>query len=105
MAQKNIRRDQISPQNSILYGAAAGYALWAIIYPIDVIKTRMQTDGFTRETGQKYKSTLDCVKTVWRTEGVSAFTRGLLPTLIRSPFANGATFLGFEMAARVLDKL
>jgi solute carrier family 25 carnitine/acylcarnitine transporter 20/29 len=88
-----------------------------------MIKSRMQTDGFTPETGQKYRSTLDCVRTVWRTEGIGAFTRGLGPTLIRyvdlvqylnklialfpsrSPFANGATFLGFEMAMRVLDKL
>lgn len=57
--------------------------LWAIIYPIDMIKSRMQTDGFTPETGQKYKSTLDCVRVVWRTEGIGAFTRGLGPTLIR----------------------
>jgi solute carrier family 25 carnitine/acylcarnitine transporter 20/29 len=96
--------------------------LWAVIYPIDMIKSRMQTDGFTPATGQKYKSTMDCVRTVWRTEGFSAFTRGIVPTLIRcvypnplpsvtphnylsSPFANGATFLGFEMAIRVLDRL
>ncbi|KAF9527341.1 mitochondrial carrier domain-containing protein [Crepidotus variabilis] len=105
MAKKNIRRDQINPANAVLYGATAGYALWAIIYPIDMIKSRMQTDGFSPGSGQKYKSTLDCVRTVWRTEGIGAFTRGLGPTLIRSPFANGATFLGFEMAMRVLDKL
>jgi len=106
MKTKNVRRDQISPANSVLYGATAGYAvsiinrtflvypnlncslqlcgqLWAIIYPIDMIKSRMQTDGFTPETGQKYKSALDCVRTVWRTEGIGAFTRGLGPTLIR----------------------
>jgi len=105
MAKKGIRRDQIKPINSIAYGAAAGYALWAVIYPIDMIKSRMQTDGFSPSTGQKYKSTIDCVRTVWRTEGAGAFVRGLTPTLIRSPFANGATFLGFEMAMRALDKL
>ncbi|TEB38505.1 mitochondrial carrier [Coprinellus micaceus] len=105
MAKKGIRRDQINPLNAVLYGAAAGYALWAVIYPIDMIKSRMQTDGFSVETGKKYKSTWDCVRTVWRTEGISAFTRGLGPTLIRSPFANGATFLGFELAMRALDKL
>ncbi|KAF7782233.1 hypothetical protein Agabi119p4_1609 [Agaricus bisporus var. burnettii] len=105
IANKGIRRDQLSPLNAVLYGAAAGYALWAVIYPIDMIKSRMQTDGFSPATGQKYKSTLDCVRTVWRTEGFSAFTRGIVPTLIRSPFANGATFLGFEMAIRVLDRL
>jgi len=88
-----------------MYGAAAGYALWGVIYPLDMIKSRMQTDGFTPATGRKYASTLDCVRTVWRTEGIGAFTRGLGPTLIRSPFANGATFLGFEMAMRVLDRL
>ncbi|EIN11461.1 mitochondrial carrier [Punctularia strigosozonata HHB-11173 SS5] len=103
MAKKGIRRDQISAANAVLYGAAAGYALWAIIYPIDVIKSRMQTDGFSPATGQKYKSTMDCVRTVWRAEGVPAFTRGLGPTLIRSPFANGATFLGFELANRALN--
>ncbi|TCD65347.1 Mitochondrial carrier protein ymc2 [Steccherinum ochraceum] len=103
MSEKGIKRDQISPVNAVLYGAAAGYALWAVIYPIDMIKSRMQTDGFSASDGRKYKSTLDCIRTVWRTEGISAFTRGLGPTLIRSPFANGATFLGFEMAARLLD--
>lgn len=102
MTQKGIRRDQINPMNSVLYGATAGYALWGVIYPIDMIKSRMQTDGFTPSTGQKYTSARDCVRKVWRTEGISAFTRGLGPTLIRSPFANGATFLGFEMASRLL---
>jgi solute carrier family 25 carnitine/acylcarnitine transporter 20/29 len=99
MAKKGIRRDQVNPMNTVLYGAAAGYAvslsftnsrcfayssqLWAVIYPIDMIKSRMQTDGFTSSTGQKYTSTLDCVRKVWRAEGLSAFTRGLGPTLIR----------------------
>jgi len=102
MSQKGIRREQINPLNAVLYGATAGYALWAIIYPIDMIKSRMQTDGFTPSTGQKYASARDCMRKVWRTEGIAAFTRGLGPTLIRSPFANGATFLGFELASRVL---
>lgn len=89
-----------------------------------MIKSRMQTDGFSPATGQKYKSTLDCLRTTWRSEGIRAFTRGLTPTLIRcvgwvpsisfgftylfifsSPFANGATFLGFEMALRMLNAI
>ena len=108
MNVKGIRRDQISPMNAVLYGATAGYAvsirrdsvfsllnyrlqLWAVIYPIDMIKSRMQTDGFTPSTGQKYTSARDCVRKVWRTEGIGAFTRGLGPTLIRlvSPHLSG----------------
>ena len=30
MREKNIRRDQISPLNAILYGALAGYAVSAL---------------------------------------------------------------------------
>ena len=109
--------------HSFCFGAridGSHFQLWAIIYPIDMIKSRMQTDGLTPAT-LKYKSTLDCVRTVWRTEGSGAFIRGIVPTLIRyvfesissrqkltahrSPFANGATFVGFEMAMRVLDKI
>ncbi|KAF8513620.1 mitochondrial carrier [Gautieria morchelliformis] len=102
MRQKGVARDQIPAAKTVLFGAAAGYALWACIYPIDVIKSRMQTDGFSAATGRKYDSTIHCIRTVLRTEGGGAFTRGLGPTLIRSPFANGATFLGFELASRWL---
>ena len=63
----------------------------------------MQTDGFTPATGQKYSSTMDCVRKVIANEGLAGFRRGLVPTLIRSPFANGATFVGFELAMRVLN--
>lgn len=57
--------------------------LWAIIYPIDMIKSRMQTDGFSPATGQKYTGAWHAFRTVLATEGPAAFTRGLIPTLIR----------------------
>jgi hypothetical protein len=48
-----------------------------------MVKSRMQTDGFTTATGRKYSTSIDCVRQVWKAEGISAFTRGLGPTLIR----------------------
>jgi solute carrier family 25 carnitine/acylcarnitine transporter 20/29 len=101
MATKGIKREEISPAHAVLYGAAAGYAvcsrifcaqcsfsiifsqLWAVIYPIDMIKSRIQTDGFSPSTGQKYKSARDCFRITLKTEGIAAFMRGLGPTLIR----------------------
>jgi hypothetical protein len=73
--------------------------LWAVIYPIDMVKSRMQTDGFSPSDGQKYRSTLHCVRTVWKSEGIGAFTRGLGPTLIRCVRHDFAPFL---MVAEVL---
>jgi len=99
-----VPREALPSPLAVLYGAIAGYALWALIYPIDVIKSRVQTDGFSGPS-RKYASTLDCVRTVWRTEGPAAFARGLGPTLVRSPLANGFTFLGFELASRALNSM
>ncbi|KAG8864535.1 Mitochondrial carrier protein ymc2 [Tulasnella sp. 330] len=82
MTKHDLKRSEVSPGYAVLFGATAGYALWSIIYPIDVIKSRMQTDGFSGDA-QKYKSTLDCVRKVWRAEGMNGFTRGLGPTLLR----------------------
>jgi len=33
MAKKGIRRDQISPMNAVIYGAAAGYAVSISLFP------------------------------------------------------------------------
>ncbi|TFY71640.1 hypothetical protein EVG20_g1370 [Dentipellis fragilis] len=103
MATKGIRREELSAGSAVIYGAAAGWALWPVIYPIDLIKSRLQTDGFSAADGQKYKSSLQCIRAVLKTGGIGEFTRGLGPAMIRSPFANGATFLGFEMANRLLN--
>lgn len=74
-----------------------------MIFPIDMIKSRIQTDGFSAETGQKYKSGIDAVKKVWKAEGTSAFTRGLVPILIRSvPAYLSLLMLTETLAVRLL---
>lgn len=134
LRQTGARREDVSPAYAVLYGAAAGYALWATIYPFDgpspspssavpswttspltappplpcslpVIKSKLQTDHFPTAAGPKpqYASMADAFAKVWRTQGVKGFTNGLGPTLIRSPFANGATFVGFEIMMRALS--
>ncbi|AFR96606.2 solute carrier family 25 (mitochondrial carnitine/acylcarnitine transporter), member 20/29 [Cryptococcus neoformans C23] len=98
----NLSRDQISPLWAVTYGAAAGYALWFSIYPVDVIKSKLQTDSLD-PTKQKFKGLIDCTRQTWRAQGMKGFLGGLAPTLIRSPFANGATFVAFELAMRAMN--
>ena len=88
------------------YGAAAGYGLWfryvkpegdakptynpvnrgerltISIYPVDVIKSKIQTDALD-PTKRQYKGMIDCVRKTWSKEGWRGFTGGLGPTLIR----------------------
>jgi solute carrier family 25 carnitine/acylcarnitine transporter 20/29 len=102
MRANNCKREDIAPAWACGYGAAAGYALWASIYPIDVVKSKLQTDTLDPAKRQ-YKGMVDCFAQTWRAQGWRGFTGGLTPTLVRSPFANGATFVAFELAMRAMN--
>ncbi|GAA97342.1 uncharacterized protein L969DRAFT_94400 [Mixia osmundae IAM 14324] len=96
---RNVTRKEIAISSSALYGVCAGWALWLSAYPLDVIKTRMQTDNFAKP---RYSSSLDCAKQLIAKGGWKGFARGLTPTLIRSPFVNAATFAVFESTLKYL---
>lgn len=100
-ARHGCGREDVSPLWALSYGAAAGYGLWGSIYPVDVVKSKLQTDSLVRAQ-QQYAGMLDCARQTWRAHGVRGFTGGLTPTLVRSPFANGATFVAFELAMRAM---
>lgn len=54
------------------------------MYFIDVVKSRLQTDGLPSQPSlRKYSGALDCAKRLYAENGWRGFTRGLTPTLIR----------------------
>lgn len=77
-----MSRSDLSPGWALGFGALSGYALWASIYPLDVIKSKLQTDSLNKSQ-QAYKGIIDCAQKTWRTQGVKGFTNGLGPTLVR----------------------
>ncbi|KAJ1818662.1 Mitochondrial carrier protein ymc2 [Coemansia sp. RSA 2598] len=101
MASTGKSRSELSSGLVCLFGAAAGFAMWLTSYPIDVVKSKMQTDGFAG-SARKYSGAIDCAKQVMAQEGVKGFFRGITPCLLRAAPANAATFIGFEMAMRVM---
>ncbi|KAK0215080.1 carnitine/acyl carnitine carrier [Armillaria fumosa] len=99
----------------LLAGGVAGIAGWMTTFPLDVVKTRMQSteSSYTSSTsspntGSSPNSPLlpprvKPYRTVWSTivasyqaEGLAVFFRGLAPTLIRAVPVNMATFATFE---------
>jgi solute carrier family 25 phosphate transporter 23/24/25/41 len=58
-------------------GSLAGALAQSIIYPLEVLKTRL----VLRKTGQ-YSGALDCAVNIIRHEGVRGFYRGYLPNMI-----------------------
>jgi solute carrier family 25 (mitochondrial carnitine/acylcarnitine transporter), member 20/29 len=90
-AKRNkIRRQDISTPKVALYGGLAGEALWLASYPFDVVKSKMQSDGFG--DAMRYRSMSDCFKQTWRSSGFMGFWKGIGPTLLRAMPVSAGTF-------------
>lgn len=89
-ARNGVERKEIPTWKIALYGGLAGEMLWIGSYPFDVVKSKMQTDGFGAE--QKYKTMKDCFGQVWAREGFRGFWRGIAPTLVRAMPVSAGTF-------------
>jgi len=70
----------VSPILEISSSVSAGFAAAALSNPVDVIKTRMQTQD---SSDHKYNGFRHCVFRIIQTEGPCAFMKGMLPTCIR----------------------
>lgn len=81
-------------------GGMAGAASVFGNTPIDVVKTRMQ--GLE---ASKYSSSWDCVKKIWRNEGLKAFYKGTTPRLGRVVFDVAFVFTLYEYVMKALDYL
>lgn len=89
-ARNKIDRNQISTPMIALYGGLAGEMLWLGSYPFDVVKSKMQTDGFGDK--QRYKNMRDCFAQTWREAGARGFWKGIGPTLLRAMPVSAGTF-------------
>mmetsp|Transcript_27405 Transcript_27405/g.44578 ORF Transcript_27405/g.44578 Transcript_27405/m.44578 type:complete len:331 (-) Transcript_27405:144-1136(-) len=83
----------------IVAGGTAGTAYHVITYPLDVIKSVLQTQP---DLHPKYKGILHCGRELVRMYGFKVFLRGLEPVAIRSFPANAVGFLAFEFSNRFL---
>ena len=89
-ARNRIQRSEIPSYKIAFYGGLAGEALWLSSYPFDVVKSKMQCDGFGEK--MRYRSMSGCFKQTWRAEGVRGFWKGIGPTLLRAMPVSAGTF-------------
>lgn len=85
--------------NTMVAGAAAGVAMWSIAIPPDTIKSRLQ--GAPQGT---YTGFVDCATQLIKQKGPTALFKGLGPAMVRAVPANAATFLGYELALKAMNK-
>ncbi|KAK7207637.1 mitochondrial carrier domain-containing protein [Myxozyma melibiosi] len=78
-------------------GGMSGVAMWVAVYPIDTIKSQLQSSS-------THTNISKVTKAIYSGGGIKAFFPGIGPALMRSFPANAATFVGVEVATKFLDK-
>eukprot|EP00730_Choanoeca_flexa_P017635 TRINITY_DN8519_c0_g1_i1.p1 TRINITY_DN8519_c0_g1~~TRINITY_DN8519_c0_g1_i1.p1 ORF type:complete len:331 (+),score=43.06 TRINITY_DN8519_c0_g1_i1:349-1341(+) len=88
--------EDVSPQVHMLAGGAAGILEHIAMYPLDVVKTRVQTSP-------KFQGMADCMKTMARTEGVGSFFKGIRPVIAGAGPAHALYFSVYERSRLYFD--
>eukprot|EP00775_Hariotina_reticulata_P007709 gene7709-7908_t len=77
----------------------AGAIAWASVYPLDVVKSRIQALP-AKEC--PHTTAWQCALSSWRSEGPRAFTKGLGATMSRGFLVNAAIFVSFEALMKAM---
>ncbi|KIV98607.1 uncharacterized protein PV09_09600 [Verruconis gallopava] len=97
----------------LVAGGIAGVVTWASIFPLDVIKTRVQTQAFASSRGSgsenepllkpfRRMGALDVARQAYASEGLAVFFRGLGICSVRAFIVNAVQWAVYEWMMRVL---
>ncbi|RKK42637.1 hypothetical protein BFJ66_g10398 [Fusarium oxysporum f. sp. cepae] len=95
------KRSEIESWKFAVCGGLAGEFLWLLSHPLDVIKSKMQSDGFDHD--QKYKTMREAIRQTWRMGGVSGLFEGIGPALLRAMPVSAGTFATVEIVRKMLS--
>lgn len=81
-ATSNVLHNILESAHHFALGSLAGAFGAFMVYPIDLVKTRMQNQRSSRVGEMLYKNSLDCAKKVIKNEGFKGLYSGVLPQLV-----------------------
>ncbi|KAI5795556.1 mitochondrial carrier domain-containing protein [Geopyxis carbonaria] len=94
--------DVLMPQWLILgIGATSGSFGASIVYPINLLRTRLQAQGTTHHP-QTYTGMVDVTVKTYRAEGIRGMFRGLTPNLMKVIPAVSISYLAYENTKRAM---
>jgi len=98
-------KGNVSRLTTLMNGAFAGSCAQTVAYPLDVIRRRLQIQGFqtTLVTGRHYTGMTDAFIKIWRHEGIRGFYRGLLPNYLKVVPAVATSFFVFEECKKLFN--
>ena len=90
-----------------------------ILMPVNVVRMRLQMKSYTTEEIKmkhlqqegnvkkevKYDGMIDVIRKIYANEGVTAFYKGLTPSILKIFPTSGLFFIGYEMTLGILRPL
>ena len=102
-AQRRRGEDTLSPGASLVTGAAAGALAATMTHPLDLVKTRLMTQGVKGPSGvQLYRGVASTLRTVARDEGLRGLGRGLRVRLFYNALFTAFGLTCFEAFKRAI---
>ena len=99
--------ERITLLGSLSCGGIAGMGSKAILYPLDVVKKRLQISGW--EKGREglgvtpvYSNMRNCIREMFLKEGLSSLYKGFTPALIKAVSTTSLHFMAYEYVCQVI---
>lgn len=89
-------KNDLNPVAILASGGLAGASSWSVVFPVDMLKSRMQTASATHPLSLR-----SAFRAIYSEFGIHGFYRGWSAAVLRSFPANGSLFLGVEMTHRL----
>ncbi|KAL5606952.1 hypothetical protein BROUX41_003320 [Berkeleyomyces rouxiae] len=101
--QQGIPEDDVEPGNIVtgMIGASSGAFGATVVYPLNVLRTRLQTQG-THMHRATYTGIWDVAHRTFQNEGVRGLYKGLTPNLLKVAPALSITWVVYENSKRFL---
>eukprot|EP00128_Syssomonas_multiformis_P014767 Colp12_sorted_trinity150504_noHs@16091 len=90
---RKASKDSLHPVHLFIAGGLAGATAWSVVFPADVVKSRMQA-------GCGQQSLRQTVSSIYRQQGMNGFFRGWSAAVARAFPANAALLLGYELCQK-----
>jgi len=102
--------NHVNAFQSAFNGAVAGVVAKSIVYPMDVVKRRLQIQGFEQARVSfgkvvKFDGVIDCIVKTVTSEGLMGIYKGYLPSMIKSGLSTATIFLCYEQTIKLMRYL
>jgi len=103
-------RDDLPVRAHMAAGAAAGVAYWAAIFPVDTVKSVLQTSSTSSQAAdgaliQRPPTFAQAGRTLYQQQGMRGLYRGFGVTALRAAPANAVLFAAYEQTVTFLKNL